>query len=89
MLLIKIMLAYNEKYRILDESSVADALVASCTNNNHKVIEEILWIMAQIDNLKNSTLIKLVKIGKIGEAVTNSDMCLLPFLTIVANFLSQ
>ena len=68
---------------------MGDALVTSCTYNNHKVIEEILWIMVQIYNLKNSTLVKLVKIGKVGEAVTNSDMCLLPFLTIVANCLSH
>ena len=83
------MLAYNGKYGILDEKRVSEALVASCTYNNHKVIEEILWIMVQINKVKESAILKLVKMETATHAVTSSDMCLLPFLTIIVNLLSQ
>ncbi len=48
MLLLKILLAYNKKYKILSEEKVSLSLAACSTYNNVKIVSEMLWVMAQI-----------------------------------------
>lgn len=51
-------------------------------------MSEILWVMAQIE-VDINALIKLFKLENLSLTIERSNECLLPFLTVLSNFLAN